>query len=71
MATELQNIIDREELIQDCNKLVEWKKRNDLLDKIVKIRNKFIDDNVNVNDFDTTLLIYKFTEQIKRDLTNA
>ena len=49
----------------DSHKLAEFNKTDRLRNEIDNLVNKFVDDNVDVNDYDTTSLLYRFALEIK------
>ena len=65
VSMQFQNIIDEEDIMLDSHKLAEFNKTDRLRNEIDNLVNKFVDDNVDVNDYDTTSLLYRFALEIK------
>lgn len=65
VSMKFREIIDKEELTIDSKRLAEFNERNILISNINDLAEKFIDDNVSADDYETTTLIYRFAEKIK------
>ena len=63
---QFQNIIDEEDIMLDSHKLAEFNKTDRLRNEIDNLVNKFVDDNVDVNDYvEIVTILYKFANELK------
>ena len=60
-----RELIDGEELILDSKRLAEFNKRSELTARINDVAEKFIDNNVSADDFETITLIYRLINEVK------
>lgn len=70
MSMKFNELIDEENMLLDKKRLAKWKQnvgKFELFMKINGIRDKFVEDNVD-GDWETMMLLYKFTEEIKTKL---
>ena len=68
MSMKFQDLIDKENMLLDSKRLSEWQKnvvKAELVKKIYKVRDEFIDNNVSSNDWEGITLIHKLTDKIK------
>ena len=60
-----REIIDKEELTIDSKRLAEFNERSRITAKINDVAEKFIDNNISADDYETITLIYNFSSKIK------
>lgn len=65
MSMEFRNLIDKEELTIDSHRLAEYNDKKRLFRKIDKVRDDFVDRNVDVYGWEVVGLLCKLTEEIK------
>lgn len=65
MSMALQQLIDREDILLDSQKLEDLHSNKRLLEKIDEVRDRFIEDNIGTYDFNTISLLYRLTKEIK------
>lgn len=68
MSIELRELVDKEELLLDCEKLAEWVRNSGKLkifEKIDDLAEKFISNNISADDYEAVTLVYKLISEIK------
>lgn len=71
MCKELQDIIEREELILDSKKLTEYSNNTKIFEQIInEFRYEFISRYNDNDDYSIEIItaVYKFTEELKKNL---
>ena len=63
-----REIIDKEELTIDSKRLAEFNERSRLTAKINDVAEKFIDNNVSADDYETITLVYRLANEIIKDI---
>ena len=68
MCVEFKNLIDKEDILLDSERLKEFNDKQILRNKIDDLAEGFIGNNISADDFENITMIYKFAEQIKEKI---
>lgn len=65
MSTEFQELIEKEQLIQDRIKLQNYKNNSNIINTINKVRDELLNDTNKISD---KIIINKFAKKLKEEL---
>lgn len=68
VCVEFKNLIDKEDILLDSERLKEFNDKQILRNKIDDLAEGFIGNNISADDFENITMIYKFAEQIKEKI---